>query len=821
MAGKTDPGDAPQAGRRSDSNGVVKMKTPSGGIYEGTVLDGEPHGRGRMDYENGSVYQGDWQYGECRGQGTMKLANGAEYVGDWAGYEYHGRGRMRYADGGVYEGWWKEGFKDDLKHGEGACKYADGGEYEGEWENDEHHGDGKKIFDDGDIFDGEWRAGKMHGKGTLKSTDGSRYKGSFRDDAYHGKGTFTYADGDTYEGEWACGQEHGKGTHKGVDGSSYIGEWQNGKHHGKGKIIRGNGDRYEGGWREGKTHGKGTFKGANGDCYQGEWLNGYMHGMGSLKYADGGVYDGQFASGEYSGWGTTTLFNGDKYKGEWKADKKHGAGTYTYVDGSFYDGDWRNDKPHGVGKKVSADGTIYEGEYKDGLTHGMGTFKYAAGEVYEGQWANGVKHGFGTYRWQNGSVYEGEWRGGDPHTDGFQDGEWRDDPRVFSPRREKIRQTLASVLLKDDAAIDGIDDKFVSHLADLVHENGLSKQTNHSKEDILRPWLKGFSFDSNLAKECSDAVMASIDDAASDSSRAGETDVMFLGVIDENDNTKERYALLGSNPFEAFLKNYATSRGATVRRFKHKGRTVFLSSIGKKSPNELGLSDGDEVRVVAISTEATATTKEKESKPQPQTPKGKSKKKHKKSNRKKSMPALPPESTEEKLKEQHSQALSRVFEEADTQFRDIRQRLAAINLQRTMPKQRKSQPKVKPEAAETINGNPPTDGLGGKAGKSSFVVLVGEASNLYNTRAKPSNGNKQSSCRIAGEVDLHGCTKEEALAELDERLPEWMDIAMKGEYPWVISVRIVCGGGTQTLAEAVEGWIKRNPNVSNAPKNIY
>ena len=143
-----------------------------------------------------------------------------------------------------------------------------------------------------------------------------------------------------------------------------------------------------------------------------------------------------------------------------------------------------------------------------------------------------------------------------------------------------------------------------------------------------------------------------------------------------------------------------------------------------------------------------------------------------------------------------------------------------MSLQRTMPKQRKSQSKVAPATGETFD-NPPMNGLAGKAGKSSFVVLVGEASNLYNTRAKPSTGNKHSAARIAGEVDLHGCTKEEALAKLDECLPEWMDIAMKGEYPWVISVRIVCGGGTQTLAEAVEGWIKRKPNVSNAPKNLY
>jgi len=45
-------------------------------------------------------------------------------------------------------------------------------------------------------------------------------------------------------------------------------------------------------------------------------------------------------------------------------------------------------------------------------------------------------------------------------------------------------------------------------------------------------------------------------------------------------------------------------------------------------------------------------------------------------------------------------------------------------------------------------------------------------------------------------------------------------VAMKGKYPWVIPVKVVCGGGSQ-LSEAVENWIKRNDHVANAPKNIY
>ena len=359
--------------------------------------------------------------------------------------------------------------------------------------------------------------------------------------------------------------------------------------------------------------------------------------------------------------------------------------------------------------------------------------------------------------------------------------------------------------------------KLVSHLADLVYGSGLA-----GVEDLLRPWLQRLGSNGNLAEECSCAVLQCAKRwfEALPADFPDEADVMFLNVVDEGDSRKERYALLRSGPFEAFLKNYATIRGVSVRRFAHNGRTLFLSAIGKRTPSDLDVKDGDEIRVVAVSSKPTAP-KEKENKPKPQSPSSK-RKKHKKSNRKKSMPALLPESKEEKMKEHHSQALSKVFEEADTQFRDIRQRLAALNLERTMPKQRKSPPKKERMTTETTVDNPPADGLGGKAGKSHFIVQVGEASNLYNTRAKPSTGNcKQPAGRIDREVDLHGCTKEEALAQLDECLPEWMDTAMKGEYPWVIAAKIVCGGGSQTLAEAVEGWIKRNQNVSNAPKNLY
>jgi len=92
-------------------------------------------------------------------------------------------------------------------------------------------------------------------------------------------------------------------------------------------------------------------------------------------------------------------------------------------------------------------------------------------------------------------------------------------------------------------------------------------------------------------------------------------------------------------------------------------------------------------------------------------------------------------------------------------------------------------------------------------------------SNLYKT-TKPSSasrGRRQDDVMI----DLHGLTAEEAVYRLDKSLPDWIETAMKGTYPFVIPVKIVCGGGSQILAEVVENWIKQNDNVANAPKNMY
>ena len=63
-------------------------------------------------------------------------------------------------------------------------------------------------------------------------------------------------------------------------------------------------------------------------------------------------------------------------------------------------------------------------------------------------------------------------------------------------------------------------------------------------------------------------------------------------------------------------------------------------------------------------------------------------------------------------------------------------------------------------------------------------------------------------------------SKNEAVSKLDEHLPHWIDVAMRGSYPFVFPVKIICGKGSQTLSEAVAEWIRKKNEVSNAPKDL-
>jgi hypothetical protein len=281
----------------------------------------------------------------------------------------------------------------------------------------------------------------------------------------------------------------------------------------------------------------------------------------------------------------------------------------------------------------------------------------------------------------------------------------------------------------------------------------------------------------------------------------------------------ETYDIGASTPLRMLFNEYADKNEVSLKslRFSYAGKTIFLSSVGNKTPMELGLADNDTIEVsnnellnqsIGSPDSQQSTSKKsgksKGKKSSPKRTKGKNKKQG-------STKIIEPVKTLEAYKIGHSKMLTKLFEEAEPSLKAIRQELNLLSLERQQPKEKSKGNELTEKC--TLVPNPSTYGLGGKAGKTCFDVNVGEVANLYKSSKsvciQPSSTSK---------LDLHGCTKDEALEKLDQSLQEWNDAAMHSPYPFVLPVSIVCGGGSQVLSETVEKWIKEHRNVSNAPK---
>ena len=243
-----------------------------------------------------------------------------------------------------------------------------------------------------------------------------------------------------------------------------------------------------------------------------------------------------------------------------------------------------------------------------------------------------------------------------------------------------------------------------------------------------------------------------------------------------------------------------------------------MSSLGGKTAKDLNWTFHNEITVTNIQEPCSETSTEpaKFAHQSSESIKESSKKKiHKAQNR--SKPTLALDESDDKLKESHSIELTKIFEEAEAIFKAIRQKLNNLTLDRKGPKTKSSSTDKNRDASTvSVDHTPNSFGQGGKAGKSSYTINVGQVENLYKSSKRNYFHSKYSNQRAY--VDLHGLPSDQAIERLDEALIGWVDTAMKGEYPWVIPVDIICGGGNQILSETVKTWIKSKTNVSNARK---
>ncbi|KAL7545278.1 hypothetical protein ACHAWF_008626 [Thalassiosira exigua] len=281
--------------------------------------------------------------------------------------------------------------------------------------------------------------------------------------------------------------------------------------------------------------------------------------------------------------------------------------------------------------------------------------------------------------------------------------------------------------------------------------------------------------------------------------------------------------------FSAYTKTHLNGVSLKSLRFafnksEHDKIILFLSQLKKKTPKDFGMEDGAVIIVENItkpSLKSNGNFSEKAAVDSNDAkmshcsaclkPRQNGKKKHTPAQR----THYPITKTQEELKVEHSKRLTIVHEELEPCLKEIRQRLNRLHLKQRQPKIKSYERKTKnmPE-----NPRPPfyETCFGRKAGTPYFLVNVGEGSNLYKTHPH------RNSCSSTVSIDLHGMTKKVALETLDASLAQWIDLAMRGSYPFVQRVRIVCGGGNQVLSECVDHWIRRNKmHVAKAPKSCH
>lgn len=194
-------------GRKLDANNKIGKFYIEGtdNVYEGTMKNDLPHGKGTYTYQYGEVMRsisGKWK---CVENEKIKfLGRKARYSGMVCNNHVNGWGELQISDLGVYRGSLKDGIFEM-----GYFRWESGEVFRGPW-----------IYENGTIL--------PHGMGWQQLTDGSVYEGSVIRGKKSGNGIMRYADGRVYNGEWQNDCYHGAGEYKDTNGKTVKGIWKDG-----------------------------------------------------------------------------------------------------------------------------------------------------------------------------------------------------------------------------------------------------------------------------------------------------------------------------------------------------------------------------------------------------------------------------------------------------------------------------------------------------------------------------------------------------------------------------------------------------------------
>ncbi|MDC0232670.1 hypothetical protein OAJ95_01930 [Pelagibacteraceae bacterium] len=146
-------------------------------FYEGELVNGKPHGQGKLTFE-----KFDDKY-ESSFEGFFE-----------DGIPIEGKFFDRF--GAIYDGKFE---KEDSERGKGKIIYRDGKEYIGEWDGLEKWGQGTLVFTNGTEFTGRWHE-DCPSDGVMTYPDGTKYKGWFNQLSYDfGGGEIIYSDGSRFK----------------------------------------------------------------------------------------------------------------------------------------------------------------------------------------------------------------------------------------------------------------------------------------------------------------------------------------------------------------------------------------------------------------------------------------------------------------------------------------------------------------------------------------------------------------------------------------------------------------------------------------------
>ncbi|PIE71200.1 MAG: hypothetical protein CSA22_04015 [Deltaproteobacteria bacterium] len=164
------------------SDGVGIMIEADGTEYQGTFKNGFPNGKGVFTYPEGKrITTGSVRYKDGL-RFENKFPMGKLYEGDVVDGERHGKGRLEYYSGAVYTGEFKNGLLD----GRGVMVNPNGVTVEGEFSKGQPNGTGTVSFPDGRRYEGEIEENKLHGKGRMIYPDGRVEAGLFKKGKYVG-----------------------------------------------------------------------------------------------------------------------------------------------------------------------------------------------------------------------------------------------------------------------------------------------------------------------------------------------------------------------------------------------------------------------------------------------------------------------------------------------------------------------------------------------------------------------------------------------------------------------------------------------------------